>query len=604
MAADANGVYVVSTGSTYVLRKYDVEANELWTSRFGVPAGLRAGVAVDVTGVYVSGTTAGTLPGQASPGGWDAFVRKYDTQGNELWTRQFGTPTNDFVAAMAADETGVYTIDSSWRVLGQNYISVLRKFDLDGNPLWARQLVSGFHEFSMATDGSSLYVVGYTGPDGQTWRNGQLAFPFLRKYSTGGNELWTQCFGGSPGIVDNATADATGVYVGGEFNAVSFLRKYDPDGRELWTTPIQRLRGVPGPSRYIAMDATGVYMVASTIKALPGQCYAGRGDIFVRKYDALTGNDLWTRQFGTSGNEYEGGVAVNETGIYVAGNVYRYGERSGDEGFLAKLVTASGAIEESKPRILGECVLNAASNIGGGVASGEIVTILGSAMGPLQLTSLRVTDQGRLDTILAGARILFNGVPAPLLYVSEQKSSAIVPHDVADRTSVDVQVEYQGIRSDAVTIPVLANRPGIFTTDSSGKGQAAIVNEDGSLNSPSNPAPPGSIVSIYATGGGATDPPGEDGRIVGGALPRLKSRVAVAISDNIIAYPEVDGGSEDYRYYAQILYAGGSPGSVEGLVQINARVPAGVPPGSAVPLHITIGDSPEIEQSLTIAIGQ
>ncbi|MGH9660181.1 MAG: hypothetical protein ACRD96_16650, partial [Bryobacteraceae bacterium] len=238
----------------------------------------------------------------------------------------------------------------------------------------------------------------------------------------------------------------------------------------------------------------------------------------------------------------------------------------------------------------------------GGVAPGEIVTVLGSAMGPPELTPLRVTGQGRLDTTLAGARILFNGVPAPLLYVSEQRSSAIVPYDVAGRPSVDVQVEYQGIRSDAVRIPVLANRPGIFTFDSSGKGQAAIVNEDGSVNSPSNPAPPGSVVAIYATGGGATDPPGVDGVIVGGPLPRLKSRVAVAISNNIIAYPEVDGGSEDYRYYAQILYAGGVPGSVAGLVQINARVPAGVPPGSAVPLHI-ITDWSKIEQSLTIAIG-
>lgn len=63
-------------------------------------------------------------------------------------------------------------------------------------------------------------------------------------------------------------------------------------------------------------------------------------------------------------------------------------------------------------------------------------------MGPSDPVSLRLTDDRRLATALAGTRILFNDVPAPLVYVSDKQSSAIVPYAVAGRTSVDVQVEY------------------------------------------------------------------------------------------------------------------------------------------------------------------
>jgi uncharacterized protein (TIGR03437 family) len=87
-------------------------------------------------------------------------------------------------------------------------------------------------------------------------------------------------------------------------------------------------------------------------------------------------------------------------------------------------------------------VVNAASYIGGGVAPGEIVTLFGSALGPAELVRLRLTDDGRVATTLADTRILFNGLPAPLLYVSDKQSSAIVPYAMSGRSTVDVQVEY------------------------------------------------------------------------------------------------------------------------------------------------------------------
>jgi uncharacterized protein (TIGR03437 family) len=163
---------------------------------------------------------------------------------------------------------------------------------------------------------------------------------------------------------------------------------------------------------------------------------------------------------------------------------------------------------------------------------------------------------------------------------SDNRITALVPLELAGRRRVDVQVESHGMLSEAVTLPVVPDRLGVFSADGTGKGQAAIVNEDGTPNAPSNPARPGSVISIYATGGPAT-------------------AVAVAISNEIKAYPEVDGGTEDYRYYAPILYVG----AANGLIVINLQVPEGVKTGSDVPLHITSGGVP-LEQRLTMAVGQ
>jgi uncharacterized protein (TIGR03437 family) len=204
-------------------------------------------------------------------------------------------------------------------------------------------------------------------------------------------------------------------------------------------------------------------------------------------------------------------------------------------------------------------------------------------MGPPELTRLRLTEDRRLTTTLADTRILFNDVPAPLLYVSDKQSSAIVPYAVAGRTSVNVQVEYQGVRSDVATMPVLPSRPGIFSLDSSGRGQGAILNEDGSLNSPSNPAPRGSILTLYGTGGGEAAPGVADGQILSDVLPRTNLPVSAWFFDS--EYP-VEGEARQ----GEVLYAGGVFGSVPGLLQVNVRVPANVwTSGGPIPFGLMIG---------------
>jgi uncharacterized protein (TIGR03437 family) len=154
-------------------------------------------------------------------------------------------------------------------------------------------------------------------------------------------------------------------------------------------------------------------------------------------------------------------------------------------------------------------------------------------------------------------------------------------------------VEYNGLVSSAVSLPVFESRLGIFSFNATGAGQAAVVNEDGTINSPANPAKRGSIVSIYATGGGLTQPAGADDQITGDGANFKSSAYVGLISD---------GSDETPSFSAQVLYYGGAPRSVPGLVQINAQLPDSVPPGDAVPLFVGVLGTLGVEQILTIAI--
>jgi uncharacterized protein (TIGR03437 family) len=228
----------------------------------------------------------------------------------------------------------------------------------------------------------------------------------------------------------------------------------------------------------------------------------------------------------------------------------------------------------AKPQFPAAGVVNAASYQGGAVSPGEIVAIFGAAIGPANLAGAQIGSPGFLDNSLAGARVYFDGILAPLVYTSAKAGTAIVPYEVAGKTSTQVQIEYLGAFSDPVNVPVAAAIPGLFTKDFSGTGQGAILNHDGSLNSAANPAARGSIVSLYATGEGETNPAGLDGMLAGAAPPKPRLPVTATI-----------GGIS-----AEVTYAGGATGLVAGGMQINVRVPASIAPGGAVPVVITIGD--------------
>ena len=178
------------------VRKYDADGVELWTRQFGSSSFDQAlGVSSDSSGVYVVGQTRGTLPGQSSAGRDDAFIRKYDAGGTEQWTRQFGSSRPDSALGVSVDSSGVYIVGHSPGALaGQgnagSFGPFVRKYDADGTERWTRQFGSRFDQsLGVSADSSGVYVAGFTRgtlPD-QTRAGGIDAF--VRKYDGSGAEL-------------------------------------------------------------------------------------------------------------------------------------------------------------------------------------------------------------------------------------------------------------------------------------------------------------------------------------------------------------------------------------------------------------------------------
>jgi trimeric autotransporter adhesin len=231
-------------------------------------------------------------------------------------------------------------------------------------------------------------------------------------------------------------------------------------------------------------------------------------------------------------------------------------------------------------------VMNAASySYEDSPSPGEIVVIFGSGLGPPQLVLATVGSDGLFDTKLAGTTAFFNGIPAPMIYTSATQVAAIVPYEITEPPpiglepgQVAVQVTYQGQSSttteEFITLMMPA-APGLFTLDSTGQGQAAAINQDGiTVNTPATPAKVGDVISLYATGEGQTTPAGVDGKPATPPYPTPNSSVSVTI-----------GGVP-----AQVMYAGGAPGEVAGLMQVNAQIPSAsrIQTGNAVPVVLQV----------------
>jgi uncharacterized protein (TIGR03437 family) len=227
----------------------------------------------------------------------------------------------------------------------------------------------------------------------------------------------------------------------------------------------------------------------------------------------------------------------------------------------------------SVPQPVISSVTSAASYDATAVSPGEIVAVFGQGLGPASFTGLQVNSNGTLSNSIGGVQVFFNGYAAPMIYALAGQLGAIVPYEVAGQSSVNVVVVYQGNASAPFPVAVAAAKSAIFTNDSSGHGQGAILNLDFSRNGPANPASRGQYVFIYGTGEGVTTPPGVDGRISGTPLPQVNLNCSATI-----------GGQA-----ATVNYCGEAPDATAGLVQVNALIPDSVTPGSAVPVTITIG---------------
>ncbi len=222
------------------------------------------------------------------------------------------------------------------------------------------------------------------------------------------------------------------------------------------------------------------------------------------------------------------------------------------------------------PRFSASGVGNSFSGSTGAAAPGEILSIFGTNLGPLNPAVFAFDgDTGRLPTTGSGVSATFNGIEAPLYYAQAGQLNVQVPYELAGAATARIVVTANGVASDPVVLPVAATRPSLFP---------AIWNQDGSVNGPGNPAPRGSVVVLYATGQGVTVPASPTGGFPTGNVYPVPA-VATALLVN---------GEE-----TELLFRGQAPGTA-GLMQINARVPKGAPAEAAVALQVGAAKSEAI----------
>ena len=219
-------------------------------------------------------------------------------------------------------------------------------------------------------------------------------------------------------------------------------------------------------------------------------------------------------------------------------------------------------------------IVNAADFIAGPIAPGEIITLGGTNIGPPTSASFTLTSSNTVPTTLGNTQVLFDGLAAPLLYVSSGQVNAIVPYEIAGRVTTSVQVSYNGVLSNALPTNVQPTAPGIFTASSSGTGQGSILNQNNTVNGPSNAAAKGSVVQIFGTGEGQTTPANTTGTVNSTSFAHWTLQTVVSATVGGIP--------------AAVNFAGEAPGLVAGVAQFNVVIPPNAPSG-ALQILVTLG---------------
>lgn len=577
-----NLVIAGSTATAGFVAKLDPTGKTLF---FNTLATAAAAVALDASGnIYLTGATAST-----ASRGTDAFIDKFSSAGTLVYSITIGGSANDTGRSIAVDAQGDAYIAGD-----------TESADFPVTPGAAQTTFGGL---------VSVFGVGSFG-DG-----------FVAKFNpSGAAVLFATYWGGSaPDIAYAIALDSSGyAYVAGATSSSNFpvttgafqtkyagppadptepdpdgdafVSKFSPLGAVVWST---YLGGSQADIAYaIALDSAGnVYLAGTTESSDFPQSGASiptcreTGGPFVAEIDPTGARLLYST--GMSGMGYDNGLAlaVGPAGaIYLAGETEsqvffstpgaaqtKYGATAGSYQAFAAGINFSAP---SGPYTA--CVLNAASFGAGNqapfplgtVAPGEIVSLFGADLGP------------------GAPTVMFDGMPAPVLYAGANQINAVVPYGLTS-TTTQMTVQFNGQSYGPITMPVAAAVPGIFTFDGSGHGQAAVINQDGTFNSISNPAPIGSTITFFACGAGLMRPAVADGTISPPMLPLPTPVLPVTVTIRGVT--------------ATVQYAGAAPGYVSGLLQVNVQVPTSIDFGNLVPLMLSLG-SFNSQLDITIAV--
>jgi hypothetical protein len=285
--------------------KLDSSGTTLWTRQLGTKGDETAnGIALDGSGVYVTGKTAGDLDGHTSAGWNDVFVIKYSLDGAKLWSQQFGGYSFDEGRAVAADGKGALLVTGYLAPATGNDDVFLSKRSADtGAELWQRTLASAGivneEGYAVAVDATGVFVCGYT--MGALAGNTLTGFSdlFVARWALDGTPGWVKQIGATQ--VDPSFALASALFVGaggnlyvtgfsnGSLGPASlggddlFVLKLGADGSQVWVKPI----GGAGAERGHAIAGQGgrLVVVGDTSGSVDGNPNLGNDDILVKQLE-------------------------------------------------------------------------------------------------------------------------------------------------------------------------------------------------------------------------------------------------------------------------------------------------------------------------------
>lgn len=581
-------------------------------------------MAVDATGIlYVTGAAGSpTFPVRGNPyqsrsgGGIDGYIAKISADGGTLlYASLLGGEGADFPQSIALDSQGMVYIGGyttsvllpvtqnayQQSILSSAQAGFIAKFDLtqagQGGLVYSSFFGASNSATTAAVNGiavdssGNLYATGATTDPGFSTTQGALQTKF------GGNVPGDSTKTQGDGFVVKLNLSAQGPaqlvyssFLGGSANESGYSVAVDSSGKILVAGVTDSYDFPTTPNAYqCCVLKTGSGLLSPFLNSFLVRIDPTRFGAAGLLYSSYIGN--------SSSNTYLPSLAINASGSIVV---------VGGSAATGNLPVTPSAYQPSPggPKALNPYVarfdlsatgpqtsvaVNAASFLSTGFSPGMIFTLKGTGLGPTSPAGVQLDSGGRVATTVSATQVLVDGVPAPLLYVSDTQINAVTPYALAAKKgqSVFVQVVYNGVPGNVFPVLVTDTSPGIFY---SAGGQGAILNQDFGYNSASNPAAKGSYVSIYCTGEGQTNPPGIDGHVANETVDRLARPVAaVSLTIGGIAVPASD-----------ILYAGAAPQNVAGLLQVTAKIPAAAASGN-IPVVVQIG-SQTSQNGVTVAV--
>ena len=582
------------------IAKSDGSGNTVFATYLGGASNSNGeAIAVDTLGnIYVAGTTGSSFPTTAhaaipASSSNATFAAKLSADGSKFLYVTFLPANMAAVNSIAVDAQGnAYIAGATSTDYGIAMHASVVKLSADGSTVVYTKVLAGSDQdsaSSVAADAAgNAYVTGLTSsPDFPVTAGvvqAQLAGvqnAFVTKLDPSGNIAFSTYLGGS-GKDSGAAVEVDGsgnVYVAGPTTSLDFpttagsvepialipawsttpqgfVAKVTPRGNGLgystyFASPIMLALG-PSGDLYIAGGDGPDDLPVTPSAPLP--CIPGSYDLAGGPFVAhLDGN----------------GTVLDATNLNLFGLL---GFGVTDSG-LPIIVAAEGVAQITfggPGWTAGPCMtlsaLSAATLSPTWMVPGEFLTFLGVGIGPETGVSAGASAQGT-PTSLGGVQVLFDGTPGPVLYAQSGQVNAQAPFELSGQTSTTITLTYGGNTFGPVTVPFQFAQPALFRLQVGITAQAVAENQDGSLNGPSNPAAPGSIVTLWGTG----FPPLESPCATGGLNADGPVDLAAGYSVNMVG-----GGT--------VAYAGGAPTLACGVVQINMQVPAGAASG---PLLLT-----------------